>query len=82
MDKIDRAEVLKYEARVREIDSKVEVEKAARARAEGQSDKFKEQVVTLEQVSLFRFSIFSFPFDLSFPSFIDSGHPLKFPFYT
>ena len=57
MDKIDRAEVLKYEARVREIDSKVEVEKAARARAEGQSDKFKEQVVTLEQVSLFRWHL-------------------------
>ena len=61
VDKIERSELLKFEAKVRDVESKLDLEKAARAHAVGQLEKFKEQVVILEQVFC---SSFAFVFAL------------------
>ncbi len=50
VDRIDRTELLKLEARAREAENKNDSERSSRQRLETQLDKLKEQNALLEQV--------------------------------
>ena len=50
MDKIDKAEIIKFEAKIRDLENRVESEHAAKVRAESQIEKYKDQLAQLEQV--------------------------------
>ena len=53
VDKIDKAEIIKFEAKIRDLENKVESEHVAKVRAESQIEKYKDQLLQLEQVRRF-----------------------------